>query len=172
VLLFLDILYAYTALMLLFGCAHLCSILCGAALPAPPPMLKCGAEHLSVMRALVRLSCNGTLPCALLSAGRGQCCAPGRAAMWQCASMRARHHRPEHTCSLDQLHPLHHPGARARRCDDARPGDQQLAAHRPALLQRAAQPRCACAVLGLGLLRAAALAAGCGSQAHGAARLA
>jgi len=37
VLLFLDILYAYTALMLLFGCAHLCSILCGAALPAPRP---------------------------------------------------------------------------------------------------------------------------------------
>ena len=30
VLLVLDIAYSYTALMLLFGAAHLCSLLCGA----------------------------------------------------------------------------------------------------------------------------------------------
>lgn len=33
VLLVLDIAYSYTALMLLFGAAHLCSLLCGAGTP-------------------------------------------------------------------------------------------------------------------------------------------
>ena len=36
VLLVLDIAYSYTALMLLFGAAHLCSLLCGAGTAGKP----------------------------------------------------------------------------------------------------------------------------------------